>query len=173
MSEQVPQIEIDGDGNVIGGGNIVVINKQHFTGEYEFLGDAYIDPQRIFDDVDLDHFVGREWLLDEVDGFFRKHDRGYFILEAEAGLGKTTFLAWLVKKRGYINHFVGLAPGAEGIRVGLQNLAAQLVRTYRLNGCEGDTVISRLGTWPNRIYNLLKQATDQRRGRATLAPTAH
>jgi len=156
-------IQMIGGGNVAGDDNIVVITKQYFIGEYEHLGKAYIDPQEVFDRVKLDYFVGREWLLNIVDGFLRKYDRGYFILEAEAGLGKTTFLAWLVKKRGYISHFVELKPGTEGIEAGLRNLAAQLASTCRSNAYEGDWVFAGTADWSNRVYNLLKRAADQRR----------
>ncbi len=82
----------------------------------------------------LDHFVGREWLVGEVDAFLRDKDRGYFVLQAEAGMGKTTFLAWLVNTRGYIQHFCELAPGLEGVKTGLRSLTAQLTVACRLSG---------------------------------------
>lgn len=98
------------DGSVVVGRDVInsIINtgdhNQFFIGDYERLRDAYIEPWPVFERVNLSHFVGREWLLAEVDAFLRDHDRGYFILEAEAGLGKTAFLAWLVRQRGYIHH---------------------------------------------------------------------
>jgi hypothetical protein len=162
MGEQTPSIYINGDGNIIGDGNIVVLIKQYFAGEYVRLRDAYIDPSQIFDRVDLDHFVGREWLLAEVDGFLRDHDRGYFILEAEAGLGKTTFLAWLVKTRGYIQHFCELTPGLEGVGAGLKSLAAQLVLTCHLNAWEADGVLPGTANRPDYFHGLLRRAADQR-----------
>jgi len=82
--------------------------------------------------LDLDHFAGRDWLLDELDSFLRDNDRGYFVLEAGAGLGKTTFMAWLVKTRNYIHHFSELAPGLDNVERALKNLAAQLVLAYDL-----------------------------------------
>ncbi len=92
--------------------------------------DAYIDPSPVFERVDLNHFVGREWLMAELDAFLQKNDRGYFVIEAEAGLGKTAFLAWLTQKRGYIHHFSELARGPAGIESGLANLSAQLILAY-------------------------------------------
>lgn len=162
MTEQNPSIYINGDGNVIGDGNVVTITKQYFTGEYERLQDAYIDPSQVFDRVDLDHFVGREWLLAEVDAFLCDHDRGYFILEAEAGLGKTTFMAWLARARGYIQHFCELAPGLEGVGAGLKSLAAQLVLTCHLSIWEAQGVLPGAATRPDYFHNLLKQAAAQR-----------
>ena len=82
-------------------GNLLVTgdHNQVFAGGYERLADAYIKPHEVFDRVHLEHFTGREWLLAAVDAFLQDHDCGYFILEADAGLGKTTFMAWLVKQR--------------------------------------------------------------------------
>lgn len=166
--------KIVGDANVIGHGNIVPLVKaeggstiqdviqQVFVGDYERLRDAYIHPWPVFERVGLDHFAGREWLLAEVDAFLRNHDRGYFILEAGAGLGKTTFLAWLVRKRGYIHHFTELAPGLDGVGYGLKNLAAQLVLVYHLDAYEAEGVLPGAATRLDFLLNLLKQAAGQR-----------
>jgi hypothetical protein len=146
--------------------NSIIVTGDHnqvFTGDYERLRDAYIGPWSVFERVNLDHFVGREWLLREVDAFLRDHDRGYFILEAEAGLGKTTFLAWLVREHGYIHHFTELAPGLDGVSRGLKNLAAQLVLAYHLSAWEAEGVIPGAAAQPDYLSSLLKLAADQRR----------
>ena len=175
MSDQhvAPQTHITGDANAVGHGKITLLIKaeggstirgvvqQVFGGDYERLRDAYIHPWPVFERVNLDHFVGREWLLAEVDAFLRDHDRGYFILEAEAGLGKTTFLAWLVRERGYIHHFTELAPGLDGIGRGLKNLAAQLVLAYQLSAYEAEGVLPGAVTRPDYLYNLLKQVANR------------
>ena len=82
------------------------------------LIDAYISPRSVFERLQLDRFVGRTWLVDKVDAFLRDNDRGYFILEANAGLGKTAFLAYLVRERGYIQLFAEQArrPGTSCTR---------------------------------------------------------
>ena len=41
--------------------------------------------------------MGREWLRAKLQTFLAEHDRGYFVLEAGAGLGKSAFLADLDK----------------------------------------------------------------------------
>lgn len=90
------QSEPWGNREVIIGRDVIhsIINtgdhNHFFIGDYERLRDAYIEPWSIFRKVDLHHFIGREWLLAEVDTFLQNHGCGYFILEAEAGLGKTT-----------------------------------------------------------------------------------
>jgi hypothetical protein len=176
MSEErsASQTDITADDSVAGhstitqlvkaesGSTIQDVVQQVFVGDYERLRDAYINPWPVFERVSLDHFVGREWLLAEVDAFLRDHDRGYFILEAEAGLGKTTFLAWLVRERGYIHHFVELAPGLDGVGRGLKNLAAQLVLAYQLSAYEAEGVLPGAATRPDFLQRLLRQAADQR-----------
>ena len=91
------------------------------------LADAYLSPGPVYERLDLARFTGRHWLKKEVDDFLASYDRGYFILEAAAGLGKTAFLAHLVKERGWIQHFVELSRGQDGVRHGLRSLAAQIV----------------------------------------------
>jgi len=138
-------------------------HNQFFIGDYERLRDAYIEPWPVFERVDLTHFVGRDWLLAEVDAFLRNHRRGYFILEADAGLGKTTFLAWLVKERSYIHHFVELAPGLEGVGRGLKNLASQVVLAYHLNAHAVEGVLPGTAARPDYLLMLLREAAATRR----------
>jgi hypothetical protein len=71
--------------------DLVVTGNQNtfFVGSYQPLGEAYIDPWPVFERVRLDRFVGRKWLEDALDAFLEANDRGYFVIEAKAGLGKT------------------------------------------------------------------------------------
>lgn len=73
----------------------------------------------------IDNFEPREWLVAEIDKFINDCENGYFILEAEAGLGKTCFLARLAKSRGYIQHFIIRKPN--NATWALKNLVAQLI----------------------------------------------
>ena len=124
---------------------------------HEAFCNAYISPNEIFGRVDLEHFTGREWLLDKVDSFLSRNDRGYFILEAEAGLGKTAFLAWLVRKRGYIHNFCELTQGPEKIGDALKNLSSQLALFYNLSP-EG-ILPSDAASRPDYLYDLLEKAS--------------
>ena len=126
---------------------------------YERLHNAIISPSAVFDRIQIDQFAGREWLRDEVEAFLNIHDRGYLIIEAKAGLGKTAFLAWLVKEKNFIHHFVESAPGQEGINQGLKNLAAQLILTYKLSP---DELIPDAASKPDYIYELLGKAAKNR-----------
>ena len=84
------------------------------------------DPRAVFTAVSLEAFVGREWLAGKVDRFVVDNPCGYVFIEAEAGLGKTAFAAWLVRTRGYLSHFSRYS-GGQSVRAALQNLSAQLI----------------------------------------------
>ena len=134
-------------------------HNQFFVGDYESLRDAYIEPWSVFERVNLKQFVGREWLAAKVDTFLHQHDRGYFILEAEAGLGKTAFMAWLVQQRGYIHHFSELAHGQEMVGDSLKNLASQLALAH---GLKPEGILPSAATRPDYLVGLLRQATARR-----------
>jgi hypothetical protein len=163
------KLEAKGKRSVVVGRDVInsIINtgdhNRFFVGDYERLCDAYLEPWSVFERVDLKHFTGREWLAELIDTFLRDHDRGYFILEAEAGLGKTAFLAWLVSRRGYIHHFSELAPGDTGR--GLKNLAAQLVLAYHLSAYEAEGVLPGAAARPDFLSKLLQQVVQRTRGK--------
>jgi len=130
-----------------------------FAGAYEALDDAYIDPWQVFERTGVDRFVGRAWLERKLDDFLEKNDRGYFILEAGAGLGKSSFLAHLVRERGWIHHFVELAPGPEGVVPARKNLAAQVIRAFEL----GDQILpDEAAARPDFLASLLRRASGKR-----------
>ncbi|MFI5457204.1 MAG: caspase family protein [Isosphaerales bacterium] len=131
-------------------------------GDYPELTRAYLSPWSVFERVKLDSFRGREWLEKRLDGFLSRYDRGLFILEAKAGLGKTAFLAHLARTRGYVHHFVELAPGPDGVARGLKSLTAQLIRAWGLAPEVLDAVGPVSSLRPDFLQNLLKQASDLR-----------
>jgi hypothetical protein len=93
---------------------------------------AVTDPAPIFQAVDVDGFIGRQWLVRKLDSFMASNRSGYFMVEADAGMGKTAFAAWLVKTRGYLFYFSRLSGRSE--RGALQNLSAQVIKKCRLEG---------------------------------------
>lgn len=145
-------------------GNIITTgdNSPVFIGDYELLKEAYIDPQSVFERVVLDRFTGRGWLVDVVDSFLQKYDRGYLIIEASAGSGKTTFICHIVQQRGYVHHFVELAPGSDGIASGLRSLAAQLIGKWRLKPQLLEEVLPGAASRPDYLQSLLFQVAERR-----------
>ncbi len=78
-------------------------------------------------------FVGRKWLFDAIAEFTRRQPRGYFILRGDPGIGKSAFLAQMVKRDGHIHHFNVRAEGIRSPERFLSNLCSQLIATYRLD----------------------------------------
>lgn len=84
-------------------------------------------------------FVGRQWVRDAIDDFLKQAGSPrHFLLMGEPGSGKTSFLADLVKRRGYPHHFIG-----KGSQIGLaasldwrnpvrfaESIGYQLLRDY-------------------------------------------
>ncbi|MGZ5442608.1 MAG: DUF4062 domain-containing protein [Thermoanaerobaculia bacterium] len=96
------------------------------------FADAYLEPRRVYERLDLDRFTGRQWLVASIDDFLERYASGYFVLEAEAGMGKTALLARLARERRWLHHFVELARGHEGVPHGLRNLAVQLIVAWQV-----------------------------------------
>lgn len=136
----------------------VLVPRLRKAGFTDALADAYLPPWPVFERLDLDRFTGRLWLTAEVDRFLEAHDRGYFILEADAGLGKSAFLAHLVRERRWIHHFVELARGQDGIRHGVRNLAAQIALTWEPEHAGSLEDVSR----SDLLQNLLRAAAERR-----------
>ena len=78
-------------------------------------------------------FVGRQFVLDALDAFLRAHDRGYFVVQGEPGIGKTSLAAQLVKTRGYVHHFNDAPMGIVKPYQFLESVCAQLVACYGLD----------------------------------------
>jgi hypothetical protein len=133
-----------------------------FVGPFETLADSYLEPWSVFERLRLDRFTGRDWLTTEVDTFLDSHDRGCFILEADAGLGKSAFLAHLVRERGWIHHFVERAPGQDGIGPGLRSLAAQIALAWRLEPYTSQRLLPAAAARPDFLQSLLFEAARRR-----------
>ena len=156
-----PQTNIDGSVDFVLSGTfarpVTIYARAALHATYENLRN-YSDPCQVRETPDLQYFTGRKWLVEELDGFLQK-DRGYFCLEATAGLGKTTFLAWLAKEREereYVCHFCTLGEGERGVA---KNLAAQIIRKRHLQAEEVEGIVS--GTWPDDTWSLLRIAADR------------
>ena len=109
-----------------------VINGDIFVGRFARLRDKWLDPVPVFEEVQVERFVGREWLLEPLHRFLAGNDRGYFIVQADAGLGKTAFAAWLAWSHDWPSHFTRRRRGRMA-STALSNLAAQLIARYQLD----------------------------------------
>src|SRR6266487_352168 len=129
-----------------------------------FLLYSYISPDEVFERVHLNEFTGRTWLEQDLDAYLNneERDRGAWLLVGAAGVGKTSFLAHLVRERGYIHLFSEQAPGDAHLPRALHSLAAQLVRRFNLEqfvGPDGFFLISTSS--PDFLPRLLNAASEK------------
>ena len=151
-----------GPRSVAAGGDIsgLVVTGDMYVGEYERLQDVLQYADGLVGELDLPHFTGRRWLLEIIDEFTGSADRGYFVLEADAGLGKTAFCAWLAQTRGYPVHFARLPGGTDAVTA-LKNLAAQLIGLYQLHDAAPGGVLPPDTARPNGFARLLDAAAQR------------
>jgi hypothetical protein len=121
----------------------------------------------VVDNPDARHgFVGREWLRAKLRKFLAEHDRGYFVLEAAAGLGKSAFLADQVAREACVHHFVRGPASTANEEQGIRALAAQLLIAWP--GCgDGDDLQTEAVRHSDYLELLLDAAANRRN---TLAP---
>ncbi|MER7694583.1 hypothetical protein [Streptomyces sp. NPDC097610] len=101
------------------------------VGAFERVTDAIVDPTPLLNDLDLDHFTGRGWLIERIDDAISQRDRGYVLVLSEAGIGKTSLSGHLVRTRRWPHHFSAFAGGGHP-ETARKSLAAQLVRRWQL-----------------------------------------
>ena len=88
-----------------------------------------------FDTLVANHvqgFIGRDFVFEKVKTFLETHDRGYFALEGEPGIGKTAIMANLTDRYGYAHHFNSVSMGITSVVQFLDSVRAQLVTRYNL-----------------------------------------
>jgi hypothetical protein len=78
-------------------------------------------------------FVGRNWLISEVDKFLDDHDRGYVVVRGLPGMGKSALLSQLVKTRRWVHHFNSHWLGITKFEQFLLGLRAQLIDRYEFD----------------------------------------
>jgi hypothetical protein len=164
-----PDVSASGEGAIAVGGDIGSAWTTHIG--TQVLGVSALpvdaaakDPGPIFTAVGVDTFTGRGWLAGEVDRFIASNPCGYVFVEAEAGLGKTAFAAWLVKTRGYLSHFSRYS-GGRSVRVALQNLSAQLVRDFGLDEQAPGGMLPEWAQTPGGFESVLGMASRRARER--------
>ncbi|MBD0309892.1 MAG: ATP-binding protein, partial [Microcoleus sp. T1-bin1] len=80
-------------------------------------------------------FTGRKFVFEEIGRFLQTNRKGYFVLEAEPGVGKSSILAKLVLllKRRCVAHFNSQSQGIVRAEQFLENACLHLIRGYQLN----------------------------------------
>jgi WD40 repeat protein len=107
------------------------VTQNLFVGAAERLGDVCFDPSSLERDLDLAYFTGRQWLIDQIEEFIARRPRGYVVIQAEAGVGKSSLAAHLVWSRPWLHHFTRL-PGGRSPESARKSLAAQVIARWDL-----------------------------------------
>jgi len=80
-------------------------------------------------------FTGRRFVFAAIAEFLQKNRKGYFVLEAEPGVGKSSIMAKLVLllKRRCVAHFNSQSQGIVRAEQFLENACLHLIRGFQLN----------------------------------------
>jgi len=80
-------------------------------------------------------FIGREFVFKEIERHLTdlNFPSGYILIKGEPGVGKTSLLAELVRRHGFVHHFNDRRRGIRSNRTFLGSVCAQLIVRYRLN----------------------------------------
>lgn len=80
-------------------------------------------------------FTGRRFVFAAIADFLQNNRKGYFVLEADPGVGKSSIMAKLVLllKRRCVAHFNSQSQGIVRAEQFLENACTQLIRGYQLN----------------------------------------
>ena len=146
----------DARGMVIGDSNVVY---QYFLSDrYRPLAEHFIS----FDDLIAERtseFVGRAFVDARLAAFMEQHDRGYFVLVGEPGIGKTAWAAHVVQEWQALHHFNVPAMGIVRPDQCLENLCAQLIARFELE--HPDQLPLSTGRDGSYLSWLLHQAAEQ------------
>jgi WD40 repeat protein len=103
--------------------------------DHSALSQAIQDTTVLWRDLGLREFTGRTELIDSILRFIESRPRGYVVVRAEAGIGKTALAAHLVHEHDFVYHFTGVANG-RSVAHAFRNLCAQLIRRYGVSGSD-------------------------------------
>lgn len=77
-------------------------------------------------------FVGRDYVFEAIEEFLQHEACGYFIIEADPGVGKSSILAEYVKRTGCVAHFNVRSQGINRAEEFLKCVCTQLIERYKL-----------------------------------------
>lgn len=137
------------------------VTQYLFTEPFQRLAEMCFDPVPLARDPDLAWFTGREWLIEQVEAFIRDRPRGYVIIQAEAGVGKSALIAYLAWTRPWPCHFTRL-PGGRSSEAARRSLAAQLIAMWDLGESAPDVALSAVSPRPDWFSRILEAAARKR-----------
>lgn len=102
-------------------------------------------------------------LVQEFNHFLETHEFGYFAVEAEPGMGKSAFAAWVTtREKRCAAHFVELGSGANETATVVRSVGAQLINSWELHDLAPGGVLSRDSGDPAWLAMVIEAAADRR-----------
>ncbi|WP_449420496.1 AAA family ATPase [Phormidium nigroviride] len=83
-------------------------------------------------DIKTEGFVGRQYVFDKIEDFLSNKPNGYFTIEGDPGLGKSTILAEYVRRHECVAHFNDRLGSINRTSQFLESVCTQLIAKYRL-----------------------------------------
>lgn len=77
-------------------------------------------------------FVGREYVFSAIETFLNQEPNGYFIVQADPGVGKSAILARYVEQNHCLAHFNVRSQGINRATQFLESICTQLIKRYNL-----------------------------------------
>jgi hypothetical protein len=98
-------------------------------------------------------FTGRQFVFKAIAEFLHNNRKGYFVLEADPGVGKSSIMAKLVLllKRRCVAHFNSQSQGIVRAEQFLENACTQLIRGFQLNHPQLPENANRDGNFLSRL----------------------
>jgi hypothetical protein len=113
--------------------------------------------QALIEDKTKD-FVGRKYVFDKIEDFLTNRDRGYFTIEGDPGMGKSSILAEYVRQGECIAHFNEHLGGINRTSQFLESICTQLIAKYGLPYSELPPDANQDNAF---LVKLLQQISDQ------------
>lgn len=96
----------------------------------------YQDISRMIIQNKTEGFVGREYIFTDIENFITSQTKGYYIIEGDPGMGKSTLLAEYVRRSDSVVHFNTRLSDVTRTRQFLENIAGQISIRYGLSSAE-------------------------------------
>jgi hypothetical protein len=102
-------------------------------------------------------------LADSFPVFLEEQDRGYFAVEAEPGMGKSAFAAWVTAREQKCSaHFLEISLGADRTATVVRSLGAQLILAWELYDLAPGGLLSADSGDPAWLHTVIEAAAAQR-----------
>lgn len=147
-----------------------VINADGNTGSISFNppagGHRLLEarqPFRAYVQALIGSYYERNPLVEAFLVFLEDHDRGFFAVEAEPGMGKSAFAAWVTTREERCSaHFLELSLGANRTPTVVRSLGAQLILAWGLYELATDGLLSADSGDPAWLHTVIEAAAARR-----------